>query len=326
MTAIPDSPPVILPLSKQQNRPKWSVMVPVYNCSHFLQQTLESVLVNNIPEKDMQIEVVDDASTDADVEELVKRIGKGRIKYFRQVQNVGSLKNFETCINRSTGKLVHLLHGDDKVIPGYYRKIESLFEQHPEAGAAFSRYRSIDENGNKINEKSPEMYREGILHNWLLTIGERQRIQYAAITVRREVYEKLGSFYGLVYGEDWEMWVRIARHYKMAYTPEILAEYRVHQKSISGNKILKGDYLQDLFKAMLLIQQHLPEADRDRILKISKKYYAAYGIKLATRLWKLLHNKQAVDANIRHSLNLYKSPKLLLMISILYIKLIFNKA
>ena len=28
--------------------------------------------------------------------------------------------------------------------------------------------------------------------------------------------------------EDWEMWVRIAAHYDVAYTPEILAEYRLH--------------------------------------------------------------------------------------------------
>jgi len=30
------------------------------------------------------------------------------------------------------------------------------------------------------------------------------------MVVKREVYEKLGGFYGVEYGEDWEMWVRIA--------------------------------------------------------------------------------------------------------------------
>jgi hypothetical protein len=48
-------------------------------------------------------------------EELVKKVGKGRVSYFRQKQNVGSLRNFETCINRSRGKYIHLLHGDDEL-------------------------------------------------------------------------------------------------------------------------------------------------------------------------------------------------------------------
>jgi glycosyltransferase involved in cell wall biosynthesis len=62
----------------------------------------------------MQIEVVDDGSTDADKEALVKQTGKGRVEYYRQPENVGSLRNFETRLNRATGHYIHILHGDDK--------------------------------------------------------------------------------------------------------------------------------------------------------------------------------------------------------------------
>src|SRR5438270_4853541 len=95
-------PPLILPLTLQ-NRPRWSVMIPVYNCAPFLPQTLHSVLQQDLSEAEMQIEVVDDASTDADVEAIVQEIGNGRVRYFRQPQNRGSLKNFETCLNRAEG-------------------------------------------------------------------------------------------------------------------------------------------------------------------------------------------------------------------------------
>src|SRR3712207_3896442 len=105
MERIPSSPPQILPVSIADT-PLWSVMIPVYNCSAFLEECLKSVLVQQLPENDMQIEVIDDASTDADVEALVKQIGKGRVKYFRQKENLGSLRNFETCINRAAGELV----------------------------------------------------------------------------------------------------------------------------------------------------------------------------------------------------------------------------
>jgi glycosyltransferase involved in cell wall biosynthesis len=325
MHHIPTTPPIVRPLAPFADRPLWSVMIPVYNCAHYLPETLRSVLMQDIPEKDMQIEVVDDASTDTDVEVLVNSIGRGRVRYFRQEKNVGSLINFATCINRSKGQLVHLLHGDDKVRPGYYKEIEQLFKNFPEAGAAFSRYRCIDENGGRLHDKSPEILQEGILENWLLAIAERQRIQYASISVRREVYETLGAFYGLTYGEDWEMWVRIARHYPVAYTPSLLAEYRMHTKSISGSKYLTGEYLKDLSHAMMLIQEHLPEEEKNRILNKSRKYYASYGLDVAKKLWHKLYNRKVVDAQVKQALNMYRSPRFYCLIALLYIKMILRR-
>ena len=112
------SPPIIKPYPDVPGRPKWSVMIPAYNCAHLLPETLESILQQDPGPEHMQIMVVDDASTDADIEALVQQIGKGRISFYRQPHNVGSLRNFETCINMASGHLVHILHGDDRVKKG----------------------------------------------------------------------------------------------------------------------------------------------------------------------------------------------------------------
>src|SRR5436190_2187342 len=97
---IPLTPPVIKPVN-DTDRPLWSVMIPAYNCSKYLRTTIESVLVQD-PGKDlMQIEVVYDASTDGNIKEMVNSISNGRISYYRQPENKGSLRNFETCLNRS---------------------------------------------------------------------------------------------------------------------------------------------------------------------------------------------------------------------------------
>ncbi|HVE60698.1 MAG TPA: glycosyltransferase, partial [Chitinophagaceae bacterium] len=100
----PNSPPIIKPLAAGTARPLWSVMIPAYNCIAFLEKTLESVLIQDYGDDNMQIEVVDDCSTDGNIEELVQKISKGRVGYFRQNTNVGSLRNFETCLNRSKGR------------------------------------------------------------------------------------------------------------------------------------------------------------------------------------------------------------------------------
>src|SRR4028119_1354018 len=132
----PQTPPVIDPVPEGIVRPLWSIMIPAYNCSGFLRETIKSVLANFSEFSNVQIEVVDDKSTDEDVEKLVHEMGKDKIAFFQQATNVGSLRNFETCINRARGYWIHILHGDDKVEKGFYAEIESLFVAHPEAGAA----------------------------------------------------------------------------------------------------------------------------------------------------------------------------------------------
>src|SRR5690554_3811721 len=259
---VPLSPPNIRPIEELDNRPLWSVMIPVYNCANYLPQTLSSVLCQDPGMEIMQIEVVDDASTDDDIEALVKTLGNGRIKYFRQPVNVGSLRNFETCINRSRGKLVHLLHGDDRVKPGFYKKLASLFEQFPEAGAAFSNYSFINTAGQVSRDFQLGEQQDGILDSWLIRIAEFQKIQYCSMVVRREVYERLGSYFGMSYGEDWEMWVRIAKHYPVAHTPEVLAEYRGHLGSITWEKSISGEILHDMMTTINIIQSYVPKKYR----------------------------------------------------------------
>src|SRR5690554_8045208 len=106
-------------------------MIPSYNCIDFLRETINSVLLQTPSSDEMQIEVIDDFSTDGDVEALVEELGKGRVGFFRQPKNVGHLRNFETCIKRARGRLVHILHGDDAAKHGYYQELGSLFEKYP---------------------------------------------------------------------------------------------------------------------------------------------------------------------------------------------------
>lgn len=299
-------------------------MIPVYNCAGFLLETLEAVLEQALPVDEMQIEVVDDHSTDVDVEALVKAMGKGRVGYFRQPENRGSLRNFETCINRATGHLVHILHGDDLIKPGYYQAMQALFDRYPQAGAAFCRYVYIGQSSKPLYYRDAEMEESGILHDGLLRLAERQRVQFCTITVKREVYEKLGAFYGVEYGEDWEMWVRIARHYPVAYVPEVLAAYRLHFASISGQSYATAKNLKDLQWVMHTIQQYIPETERARILEQSMKFYAHYGIKIANDLWYGLRNRQGVKTQVQEALRMHRDLLMYWKIIKLYTKMGLN--
>src|SRR5919107_2475664 len=95
-------PATIHPLPSGVARPRWSVMIPAHNHCDYLAETLRSVLAQDLGAVHMQLEVIDDASSE-DVESVVRSIGKGRVDYFRQPRNIGQIGNFATCLQRSRG-------------------------------------------------------------------------------------------------------------------------------------------------------------------------------------------------------------------------------
>jgi glycosyltransferase involved in cell wall biosynthesis len=60
--------------------PKVSVIIPTYNCAHYLEQAIESAM--NQTYRDVEIIVLDDGSTD-NTSEVVRKYGNN-IRYIRQ--------------------------------------------------------------------------------------------------------------------------------------------------------------------------------------------------------------------------------------------------
>lgn len=257
--------PSIELVSQEVHRPLWSVMIPTYNRTKYLEQTLKSVLEQAPGSDIMQIEVIDNCSTEADPEAVVRRISQNRVSFYKQPKNVGSIANFTTCIKRARGHLVHILHDDDLVLPGFYSHLQSAFEG-PTIGAAFCRYAHVDESNRQQYLPVLERTTPGIVSNWLERIAVRQLIQPPAIVVRRSVYEKLGGFHPeLLYTTDWEMWKRIAAHYQVWYEPKTLAYYRIHSSSTTSDLIRSGKNVVDIRNAIEISRAYLPNSIADKL-------------------------------------------------------------
>jgi glycosyltransferase involved in cell wall biosynthesis len=265
----------VIPPAKNIVRPLWSVMIPVYNCAGYLRQTLEAVLAQDPGRDSMQIEVVDDCSSD-NPEQVVWEVGKGRVNYFRQDKNVGHTKNFESCLKRSTGIIVHQLHGDDLVYNGFYSRMEALFAENPTLGAGFCQNFLINDNNQVLHATRLVQRQMGIIPAYLHIIGKQQDIFTPSIVVKREVYEKLGGFdERLAWCEDWEMWTRIAASgYAIGYIPEILAGYRVHNTSNTARYSKNAEKIRDLQKGIQIINNYLPARQRRKYYDFSMNYYA----------------------------------------------------
>jgi glycosyltransferase involved in cell wall biosynthesis len=227
-------------------------MLPTYEPDDKLARALESVLSQALPAHEMQITVVDDGSQPGLVRELVEQIDlAGRVEIIEQPRRLGLGGNWNRALGLARGELVHLLHQDDYVLPGFYDRMERAFRQQPGVGMAFCRTRLVDAHDRPIRTTSRQQWMSGVLANWLPRIAERQRIQTPSAVVARRTYESLGGFRtDLKLALDWEMWVRIAARFPVWYEPRPLAAYRRHADNETSRLHASGAAWPDLARAI----------------------------------------------------------------------------
>jgi len=247
------------------DKPFWSVMIPAYNSTKYLEKTLRSVLAQDPGPEIMQIEVIDGCSTVDLPEAFVRRIAGDRVSVFRHTKPLSMAANWNSCIERARGEWVHILHTDDFVLPGFYSRLHHALANPTDAGAAFTRWTTVDENDRILQPTAPLAQAAGILPEWLDVLASGQMIQFAAMVVRKSAYQEVGPFTSeLVFALDWEMWVRIAARYPIWYDPELLACYRVHANSETSRLHRAGESTADDSKTISVITRYLPVASKAR--------------------------------------------------------------
>lgn len=250
----------IEPVTGGVSRPLWSVMIPTYNCANYLAKTLESVLAQDPGSDLMQIEVVDDCSTQDDPAEVVRSVGRGRVGFHRQPQNLGHVRNFATCLSRSRGRLIHLLHGDDFVLPGFYATMGAAFNAHPALGLATCRHVYTTADGHWFGISKLRQHQSGVWTNAVEELTLSGDVQTPSVVVRRDCYERLGGFdERLLCREDYEMWVRIASHFPVWYETECLAAYRFHGRSNTARDSATAENIRDHRRALDIIAGELTQ-------------------------------------------------------------------
>jgi glycosyltransferase involved in cell wall biosynthesis len=240
--------PRIAPVAAGMRRPLWSVMIPTFNCAKYLRETLESVLAQDAGPAQMQIEVVDDRSERDDPEAVINEVGRDRVRFHRKHVNEGAIRNFNTCIERSRGHLVHILHGDDLVETGFYREFGAAFEASPDCAAVFCRAFDIDESRNLLGLSDfCQSLTEGSSDVSELMMNNPMRTP--AAVVRRSFYEQYGGFdTSLVYTADWDMWLRAILNSRARMLNRPLASYRKFDTNDSSRLRRSAEQLRDALR------------------------------------------------------------------------------
>jgi glycosyltransferase involved in cell wall biosynthesis len=249
-------------------------MITTYNRATYLERALASVLSQDPGPDQMQIEVVDDASTVDDPEPVVRRVGGDRVSFFRQPRNLGLFANANSCIERSRGEWVHLVDSDDVVLSGYYERLGAVLRGRDDIGAAFCRSVALDENDRWVETPELERTAPGIMADFMEKLGPSQTIRGTAMVVRRKVFEILGGFRLDLAASDWEMWIRIAARFPVWFQPEILAGWRIHPHTVTSGLVRSGENIAGARQWIAIRHPLLPPERADAVSREAKDWLA----------------------------------------------------
>ena len=277
MPAVPPVPPV-----GGGQRPQWSVVIPVHNCADYLAEALPEVLAQLADRDDVEIIVVDDASRD-DPGRVVESLGGGRVQYRPNPGHLGAVATFNRCLALATGELVHLLHGDDLVRPGFYAAMAAAFAD-PATVAAVCRAQDVAANGSPLHVTRSYRRGTGVWTDALGAFAVSNRVRAPGIVVRRAAYEAVGGYRtDLPHAADWEMWTRLAAHGRIVFVDQVLVCYRRHAASDTSARVRTGANIRERVTAIGIVAGHVPPERRVRTTRRALAYAVVFGFRSALR-------------------------------------------
>ena len=205
--------------------PKISVIVTTYNRAHMVTETIDSILSQT--SKDFELIVVDNESID-NTEEVIKSYTDKRIRYFKHQNNGIIAVNRNYGISKTQGEYIAFCDDDDLWMPEKLERQLSEFEKDSQLGLVCSNGIFFDKNGEhremiKAELKDSDFTFESLIwHNY---------IPSPSVLVKKEVIDDVGMMDEspeIFIAEDYELWLRIAKKYKVKYIGLPLMKYRTH--------------------------------------------------------------------------------------------------
>lgn len=206
--------------------PAVSVVIPLYNKGPYIARALNSVLAQTF--QDFEVIVVDDGSTD-DGAEVVRSFEDPRIRLIQQ-ENRGVSAARNRGIEAARAELVAFLDADDEWLPGFLEIVLELREKYPDAGAYFTGYIEYTKAGREANTDIygiSETSQYGVLPSYFASTTKGAfPIRSSNVLIPKNVFDIIGKFaLGEWWGEDSDMWGRIALRYPVVYHSEKCSIY-----------------------------------------------------------------------------------------------------
>ena len=223
------------------NSPLVSIVLPVYNGSLFLAESIESCI--NQTYTNWELIIVNDCSKDNSLEIATEfALQDKRIRIINNEVNKKLPASLNVGFEFATGEYFTWTSHDNRFHPDFIKVYVDYLDKHPETGFLTGTYQMMDENGKLLDLVAlpdPQLYMP--LYN---------PIAYAFM-YRASVAKLAGTYnVNLFLVEDYEYWVRLWLHTKVARIEDCFYYTRVHGGTLTV--LRKNEIAQKLLEMRLM--------------------------------------------------------------------------
>jgi glycosyltransferase involved in cell wall biosynthesis len=220
-----------------------SVALCTYNGQAHLAEQLASI--DKQTRTPMEIVICDDLSTDS-TKSLIESFAQQSavsVRFHRNVEQLGSTRNFNQAVRLCRGEYVALCDQDDRWHPEKLAVLASLLDRNRDAGMAFSDANLIDSRSQPTGGTAwesfrfPERVQNLFLKDPVRILLERPVVTGATMIFRRSLLEYFDSIPSTWIHDGWIAWM-CALWSRPVLVREKLTDYRVHaaqQLGVGGN-------------------------------------------------------------------------------------------
>lgn len=211
------------------NKPKISVIIPLYNKERGIRRAIASVLSQTYQE--FELIIVDDGSTDNSYNEATK-ISDNRIKIIRQ-ENKGVSAARNRGIEESTGEWILFLDADDLLTPFCFSSLLKLYNRYNTPIVVGNTY-IYDEKSN-IRPFLLKVQKGKIKNNFKAVFFENLYVRMGNTLFFRCLFDDSMFNTNLSRYEDFELFFRLLRKYKVSATDDFVCIYTYDYGQLASN-------------------------------------------------------------------------------------------
>ena len=202
--------------------PKVSVLMPVYNTKEeYLREAIESIL--NQTFTDFEFVIINDGSTNENIEKVIKSYNDKRIRYFNQ-DNHGLIYTLNKGIELCKGEYIARMDSDDISLPKRLEKQVKYLDSNSSVGVIGSWINCFPQ-GKVVKLISQPKY---------FNLLQGNCFAHPSLMIRKSVLKQFNFRYGnYIHAEDYELWSRMIRYTEFCNIQEVLLNYRCHNEQIS---------------------------------------------------------------------------------------------
>lgn len=209
-----------------------SVLMVTHDHAHYIEESVASALAQGPAVR--EVVLVDDGSRDATVEKAAA-IGDPRVRIIRPApRGIDRLaETYNEGLMACRADVVALLEGDDRWPLGKIARQLSAFDD-PEVVLSHGLYAVIGARGRQLHTGvGPSLVIPRGVHDPRPYLLRASYIMAVTVAMRRSTLERAGGFRQLAGTHHWDYptFLRLAEEGPFHFTPEVLGEWRRHERS-----------------------------------------------------------------------------------------------